>query len=388
MPQYLTTTYDHFGFERHKAVAYNAHVYLTALSAGVKLAEAVADAAAAAEVMKSLALAQKAVVDDTKLWNSTENFFRCHTDTVWQAYTKQANTNGQGNGNGFSHTVGSLAAGGDFKPAANATFLACQTTCAAAEQCLGFTFESNNPVPSGEILCYTKTVIHLQPMEPAPNQIFTDTLYGQMLSHHFLNGTFTIDTAYLSSHLKYEWEKNQDTYGMRVLSNPVQEDSIWMNGPPTWSYLQLALGEVDFETAVEPFKRMSENFRTRLRDMWNLRALTHTDGSIKPAETTRPIEQGAPREQGHYGFMLTDLYLYPLLSGQVVDMAAGTLELAPMFPAPYVMPVLISGVEASLERYAERNHHLFFYIFSSFPFYFLVTPSLSVLLSAWPTPSG
>ena len=26
---------------------------------------------------------------------------------------------------------------------------------------------------------------------------------------------------------------------MRVLNDPVQEDSIWMNGPPTWTYLQV-----------------------------------------------------------------------------------------------------------------------------------------------------
>jgi hypothetical protein len=66
---------------------------------------------------------------------------------------------------------------------------------------------------------------------------------------------------------------------MRVLSNPVQEDSIWMNGPPTWSYLQLARRAATPPTgapqpppseaeALEPFKRMSENFRTRLRDPW------------------------------------------------------------------------------------------------------------------------
>ena len=44
-------------------------------------------------------------------------------------------------------------------------------------------------------------------------------------------------------------------------------------------------------------------------------------------ETTRPIELGAPREQGHYGFMLTDLFLLPLLSGQVVDMASEGVQL-------------------------------------------------------------
>jgi hypothetical protein len=88
----------------------------------------------------------------------------------------------------------------------------------------------------------------------------------------------------------------------------------------------------------------------RLRDQWNLRALTHTDGSVAPAETHRALELGAPREQGHYGFMLTDLFLLPLLSGQVIDMAEGKLSLAPMFPAPYKMPLLISNCEGSISQ--------------------------------------
>ena len=121
----------------------------------------------------------------------------------------------------------------------------------------------------------------------------------------------------LEAHLEYEWSKNQDKYGMRVLNDPVQEDSIWMNGPPTISYIQVQMGKKSFVDAIEPFYRMSENFRSRLRDQWNLRALTHTDGSVAPAETNRALELGAPREQGHYGFMLTDLFLLPLLSGQV-----------------------------------------------------------------------
>ena len=170
-----------------------------------------------------------------------------------------------------------------------------------------------------------------------------------MLAHHNLQN-FTLPVDMLESHLKYEWQSNQDTYGMRVLNFPVQEDSIWMNGPPTISYLQLAgIGSKTHDDAIEPFKRMSENFRSRLRDQWNLRALTHTDGSVAPAETKRPIELGAPREQGHYGFMLTDLFLIPLLSGQVINMPKGKLTLDPVYPPPYVMPVLISGCEGTIE---------------------------------------
>eukprot|EP00658_Telonema_sp_P-2_P029627 TRINITY_DN22504_c0_g1_i7.p1 TRINITY_DN22504_c0_g1~~TRINITY_DN22504_c0_g1_i7.p1 ORF type:complete len:248 (-),score=52.68 TRINITY_DN22504_c0_g1_i7:385-1128(-) len=175
-------------------------------------------------------------------------------------------------------------------------------------------------------------------------QIFTDTLYGQMLAHAVLNGSLTIDATYLEKHLSYEWDQNQDLYGMRVLNHPVQEDSIWMNGPPTWTYLQLALGNLSDADAFEPLRRMSENFRSRLKDMWNLRALTHTE-----TEGTE-LEHGQPREQGHYGFMLTDLFLIPLLSGQRLDMTHGKLDLNPRWSAtaPWVVPVMLMGCEAWL----------------------------------------
>ena len=72
-----------------------------------------------------------------------------------------------------------------------------------------------------------------------------------------MNLTAISPQPYLEQHLAYEWERNQDKYGMRVLNDPVQEDSIWMNGPPTWSYLQLAMGKLGWDESVEPFKRMS-----------------------------------------------------------------------------------------------------------------------------------
>jgi hypothetical protein len=37
-----------------------------------------------------------------------------------------------------------------------------------------------------------------------PTQIFTDTLYGQMLAHHHLHN-FTLPEQMLLDHLKYEW---------------------------------------------------------------------------------------------------------------------------------------------------------------------------------------
>jgi hypothetical protein len=195
-------------------------------------------------------------------------------------------------------------------------------------------------------------------------QIFTDTLYGQMLAHHHLQN-FTLPVTMLQQHLQYEWARNQDKFGMRVLRDPVQEDSIWMSGPPTISYINLAItsatatpSAAEFVTAIEPFYRMSENFRSRLRDQWNLRALTHTDGSVAPAETERPLELGAPREQGHYGFMLTDLFLLPLISGQVVDMPHGKLSFTPMYSPPFTLPMLISNCEGTITATTAGNYTL------------------------------
>eukprot|EP00038_Savillea_parva_P009621 m.184763 g.184763 ORF g.184763 m.184763 type:complete len:1027 (+) comp16225_c0_seq1:84-3164(+) len=260
LPQYLQTTYDHFGFNRRQTVVYNCHVYLTALEAVRRMAVAIGDDTTATMVQKAISAARIKLLTPTAeggpLWNESVGFFVAHSET--------------------------------------------QT------------------------------------------QVFTDSLYGQMLAHHFFNGSFTINTSYIDRHLTYEWEQNQDLYGMRVLSSPIQEDSIWMNGPPTWTYLALARNQMDDDAAFEPFKRMSENFRTRLNDMWNLRALTHSE-----TEGTE-LEHGQPREQGHYGFMLTDLYLLPLLSGQSVNILEGSLTLSPRYPAPYVVPLLIMNCEATI----------------------------------------
>ena len=46
--------------------------------------------------------------------------------------------------------------------------------------------------------------------------------------------------------------------------------------------------------------------------------------------------------------MLTDLFLLPLISGQVVDMPRGTLSFTPMYAPPYTLPLLIANCEGSI----------------------------------------
>ena len=177
--------------------------------------------------------------------------------------------------------------------------------------------------------------------------IFTDSLYGLMIAYAGGQGLAGVDAGMVAAHLAFEWERNEDAFGMRVISNPVMEDSVWMNGPPTSTYLVLAqLADaspgactpapandvVDLAAALEPMRRMVVNYRDRLSDLWNLRALTHTETQ----GTAR--ERGGPREQGHYGFMLTDLYLLPLLSGMQARLHEGALAFRPIFAPPYALP--------------------------------------------------
>ena len=56
--------------------------------------------------------------------------------------------------------------------------------------------------------------------------------------------------------------------------------------------------------------------------------------------------------------MLTDLYLLPLLSGQKADLSHGRLSLSPYFAAPYVLPVLLAGVEGSIASDAKGQFTL------------------------------
>ena len=71
LPQYLTTTYDHFGWERQRGVVYNAHIYLVSLRAGQELAKAAADAETEARARVAIALAQAAVVSEDVFWNAS-----------------------------------------------------------------------------------------------------------------------------------------------------------------------------------------------------------------------------------------------------------------------------------------------------------------------------
>ena len=91
LPQKLATTYDHFGFHTHNTVAYNGHIYLTALKAVEELAKIMDDTATAASASKAFSLGKSKLMQPTSsggpLWDGDKQFWHCHSDTETQVFT-------------------------------------------------------------------------------------------------------------------------------------------------------------------------------------------------------------------------------------------------------------------------------------------------------------
>ena len=120
-----------------------------------------------------------------------------------------------------------------------------------------------------------------------------------------------------------------------------------MGGAPTWSCLSLALGVNgpsggNVTASLEPTRRTLENYRSRLRSMWDLTGLSTT------SDWGSEDQNGQPFVTSHYGFMLTDLYLLYALSGQQLDIPSGTLSFSPLYPCPFNVPFVALGREGSL----------------------------------------
>lgn len=91
LPQYLQTTYDHFGFNSRKTVVYNCHIYLTALKAVEQMASVIGDTETAATALAAFEAGQKTLLTPTSaggpLWNESNGFFLAHSETQTQVFT-------------------------------------------------------------------------------------------------------------------------------------------------------------------------------------------------------------------------------------------------------------------------------------------------------------
>jgi len=307
LPAHLVCTYDILGMEVYNMTTFNGVLHLAMMKAAIRLASDPAINDAGTVAMAQLAFDVGVTAMTTTMWNATFGYFRAYT-------------------------------GGDA--------------------------------------------------------IMSDCLYGQQVAlAHGLG--WLLPTDMISSHLKAEAQYNLNLYGLTTVTGrhtpppeeaaagggggggerdavarrkaekaadkrafmqelgqlrgrgDGQDDAVWMGAAPTWSCLALKLGKDgpaggDVAAALEPTRRELENYRSRLRMMWDLTGLSTTsdwgDDSVN----------GQPFCTSHYGFMLPDYYLVYALSGQLLDVPSGTLSFAPAYPCPMSVPFAALGREGAL----------------------------------------
>ena len=185
------------------------------------------------------------------------------------------------------------------------------------------------------------------------NAVMSDALYGQVIAHGLGLG-FLVDPTQLASHLRAELLHNYDDHGFVAITNRAtpppdgnkpDDDTLWQQAGPDWSSMALMLGPAQSPTganvtaALDPARRQLDNWRSRLRQLWNLAGIT------TPTNAADENESAQPYCTSHYGFALTAHWLLPALSGQQTDLSAGALSFAPALPCPMRLPALSAGLE-------------------------------------------
>jgi len=186
------------------------------------------------------------------------------------------------------------------------------------------------------------------------NAVMADALYGAMIASHLGLG-FLAPPAQLAAHLRAEMAHNYDPAGFVSVTGRAtpppggqkpDDGKLWQQAGPDWSSLALRLGPAagpaaDAAAALDPARRQLDNWRARLRSLWNLAGLTTATGADEAASAL-------PYCTAHYGFALTAYWLLPALAGQRTDLAGGVLSFAPALPCPLRLPALAAGLEATL----------------------------------------
>eukprot|EP00048_Salpingoeca_helianthica_P016203 m.230998 g.230998 ORF g.230998 m.230998 type:complete len:1044 (-) comp18208_c0_seq1:66-3197(-) len=296
LPWRLVCTYDIIDFDQYNTTTFNSFIYLAALRAAQEMALAVGDQTLANTCTAAIRTGQAQL--KALLWNATHQYFRAYT-------------------------------GGDA--------------------------------------------------------IMGDCLYGQMVAHHLGLG-WLMPPAMLTAHLAAELKYNGDPRGIKVvtgrhtppplrdgvraapaLNRPqtvsrrvaqawepmvqtsiktgfdTQDDVIWLGAAPDWSYLQIAVSgrtspwaPTALSSALAPAAAQLQWYRDGLRDLWNIVGIiSASDWGSDPAYHSMPFITS------HYGFVMTDYYLLPLLAGQQVDMPRGKLTFTPAYACPFNVPLLL-----------------------------------------------
>ena len=285
LPTHLVCTYDILDLDQYNHTTYNSFLYLAAMEAVVAMGTHLGDAAAVAQAQAAITVAQASMV--RLLWNSTYSYFRAYT-------------------------------GGDA--------------------------------------------------------VMSDALYGVEVAHHHGLGLLWPTPADLVAHLAAEEKYNYDEGGLKTITGrhtpppaasgerappragiarradgpDTQDDVIWEQAGPTWSYMALALGSASsVDEALVPAMRGADKWRSKLHDAWNVAGIAAGDDWAGVGEKSLPFVTS------HYGFLLVDYYLVPGLSGQQHHFGKGSasfLSFEPPFsPAcPFTYPVLLPGTTGSV----------------------------------------
>lgn len=179
-----------------------------------------------------------------------------------------------------------------------------------------------------------------------------DALYGAVIARGLGLG-FLADPGQLASHLRAEAARNADPFGFVSITgrvtpppdgNKPDDTKLWQQAAPDWSALALQLGAAgpvgaNLTLSLDPARRQLDNWRSRLRSLWNLAGLTSAT-SGEDAELS-----ALPYCTAHYGFALTAYWLIPALTGQVTNLPAGklTFEAAAALQCPWSLPALAAG---------------------------------------------
>jgi HAD superfamily hydrolase (TIGR01662 family) len=104
------------------------------------------------------------------------------------------------------------------------------------------------------------------------------------------------DYQRLTAHLRAELAHNYDAHGFIAITNRAtpppdgnkpDDNTLWQQAGPDWSSLAIQLGPEHSPTganvtaALDPAMRQLENWRSRLRQLWNLAGLTSPTGAVE-----------------------------------------------------------------------------------------------------------
>jgi len=188
--------------------------------------------------------------------------------------------------------------------------------------------------------------------------IQSDTLYGQVWAYTLGLGDL-VNTKHMSLHLESEEKYNDSPYGLVVMADAEQPfnytlptnpspypfgdcnwyfypslyNSVWMQGSPDWSAINLHLG-VNVTRALSQTKKALDHWRVNLRDLWNIHGITGVFEGV----------DGQPFITSHYGFYMVMWHIPFALSGQLYSAPKKQLFFDPKFTGDYRLPVLIPNI--------------------------------------------